>query len=270
MTTVDCWFTDVELADPDRFVGSLSAEFGAVCGLPCGASALGAAAVAAGVTGVAASRATGDGIGFAEGVGAAVCSVGCWVGNVAAGGSAGVAVATAEGTPVRVGVAPADALVSLLDGVELVCGPPELCAIPGRGSAVAVELAGDEPAVLEERGDGDNPVTGDTVDVEPGARDVVRAPAGGTSRVGCGRRPRPVTAPACDAGSDDDEPEDGLEEDESDDGSANATGGVFATAAPTPSANANAPARTMYCAFTGIALGGQPAWAPAERSPEPP
>ena len=53
-------------------------------------------------------------------------------------------------------------------------------------------------------------------------------------------------------------------------GSANATAGVFATAAPMPSATANAPTRPMYCALTGIALSGQPAWAPAERPPEPP
>ena len=53
-------------------------------------------------------------------------------------------------------------------------------------------------------------------------------------------------------------------------GLANATAGVFVTAAPKPSATANAPARTTYCAFTGPALGGQPAWAPAERPPEPP
>jgi hypothetical protein len=52
-------------------------------------------------------------------------------------------------------------------------------------------------------------------------------------------------------------------------GSANATAGVFATAAPMPSATANAPTRPMYCALTGIALSGQPAWAPAERPPEP-
>ena len=78
--------------------------------------------------------------GSAEGASAAGCSVGdaavgCWVGNAAAGGSAGAAVATAAGTPVWVGVAPADAVVSLLDGVELVCAPPELCTIPERGSA---------------------------------------------------------------------------------------------------------------------------------------
>ena len=52
-------------------------------------------------------------------------------------------------------------------------------------------------------------------------------------------------------------------------GSANATPGVVATAPPTPSANANTPARTMYCAFTGIALRGQSARALAERPPEP-
>ena len=100
----------------------------------------GAAAVATGVSGVAASRATSDGTGSAEGAGAAGCSVGnaafgCCVGNAAAGGSAGAAVATAAGTPVWVGVVPADAVVSLLDGVELVCAPPELCTIPERGSA---------------------------------------------------------------------------------------------------------------------------------------
>jgi hypothetical protein len=39
-------------------------------------------------------------------------------------------------------------------------------------------------------------------------------------------------------------------------GSANATPGVVAAAAPTPSANARTPARTMYCASTGIALRG--------------
>ena len=65
---------------------------------------------------------------------------------------------------------------------------------------------------------------------------------------------------------DDDEPDDELEEPVSF-GSANATAGVFATAAPTPSPNARTPARTMYCAFTGIALRAQPARALAERPP---
>ena len=50
-------------------------------------------------------------------------------------------------------------------------------------------------------------------------------------------------------------------------GSANATPGVVATAPPTPSANANTPARIMCCAVTGIALRGQSARAPARWDP---
>ena len=115
-TTVDCRFADVELVDPERFIGTLPAKFGALCDSPCGASVLGAAAVATGVSGVAASRATGD--------------------DATARGLAGAAMATAAGIPVWVGVAPADAVVSLLDGVELVCAPPELFLIPEPRSAV--------------------------------------------------------------------------------------------------------------------------------------
>ena len=105
---------------------------------------MGAAAVTTGVSGVAASRATGDGTGSAEGAGATGCSVGnaavgCWVGNAAAGGSAGGAVATAAGTPVWVGVAPANAVVSLLDGVELVCAPPDLCTTPDEEPAAEAD-----------------------------------------------------------------------------------------------------------------------------------
>ena len=73
-------------------MGSLPAEFGAVCDSWRGASVLGAAAVATGVSGVATSRTSGDGSGSgsAEGAGAASlgAAVDCWVGNVAAGGSA--------------------------------------------------------------------------------------------------------------------------------------------------------------------------------------
>ena len=54
---------------------------------------------------------------------------------------------------------------------------------------------------------------------------------------------------------DDDESDDELEELASV-GAANATAGVFPTADPMPSANARTPARTMYCASTGIALRG--------------
>ena len=59
---------------------------------------------------------------------------------MAAGGSAGAAVATAEDTAVRVSVSPADAMESLPDSVELVCRPPELCTTPERGSAVEASL----------------------------------------------------------------------------------------------------------------------------------
>ena len=133
-TTVDSWVADVALTDPERFVRALPAEFGAPCESPCGAS------------GVASSWATSDCTGSAEGAGAAGSSVGdpevdCSAGDAAVGCSvgacaAGDAAASAEDVPVWVGVASADAVVSLLDGVEPVCAPPELCTTPERGSAV--------------------------------------------------------------------------------------------------------------------------------------
>jgi hypothetical protein len=244
-TTVDCRFADVELADPDRFVGSLPAEFGAACDSWRGASVL--------------------------------------------------AVATAAGIPVWVGVAPADVVVSLLDGVELVGAPPDLFLIPERRSAVGgsvgeeVALAWAPPDLflIPER----RSAFGASV-----AEEVALAWASSTelcatrdvesdeeSAAGADEFVDDVGSvddvPAADSGdgleADDDEPDDELEE--SDDereelgsvGAANATPGVVATAPPTPSANASAPARIMYCAFTGIALRGQPARAPAERPPEP-
>ena len=239
-TTVDCRFADVELADPKRFVGSLSAEFAAVCDSPCGASVLGAAAVATGVSGVAASRATGD--------------------DATARGLAGAAMATAAGIPVRVGVAPADVVVSLLDGVELVCAPPELFLIPERGSAVGASV-------------------GEEVELAWASTELCTTPDVVPDEESAAEADESVD----DVGSVDDvlagDSDDGLEveDDEPDDepeelvsvGSANATAGVLATAAPMPSANANTPARTMYCAFTGIALRGQSARAPATRPPEP-
>jgi hypothetical protein len=117
---VDCRFVDVELADWERFVGSLSAESGAVRDPPCAASIVGAAAIATGVSGVAASCITGDGTGSAEGAaGASGCCVGnaafgCWMDNAAGDGSLGAAVATTGGSSVWSGVAEADAVVSLL------------------------------------------------------------------------------------------------------------------------------------------------------------
>ena len=60
-------------------------------------------------------------------------------------------VATPADTPVWVGVGPANAMVSLPIGVELVCAPPELCTIPERGSAVeGVEPEGEPVAAADE------------------------------------------------------------------------------------------------------------------------
>ena len=240
-TTVDCWVADVELVDPERFIGTLPAKFGALCDSPCGASVLGAAAVATGVSGVAASRATGDARADAT-----------------ARGLAGAAMATAAGIPVWVGVAPADVVVSLLDGVELVCAPPELFLIPERGSAVEASLAEEVELAWA------STELCTTPDVEPDEEAAAEADES-----------------VDDVGSVDDvlaaDSDDGLEadDDESDDereelvsvGSANATPGVVATAPPTPSANANTPARIMCCAVTGIALRGQSARAPARWDP---
>ena len=231
---------------------------------------MGAAAVATGVSGVAASRATSDGTGSAEGATAAGFSsgdaaVGFSSGDAAAGGSSDDAAATAAGTPVWVGVAPADAVVSLLDGVELVCAPPELCTTPERGSAVEASL-GEEVELAWASTE-----LCTTPDVEPDEEPAAEADefvddVGSVADVLAADSDDELEA-------DDDEPDDEESDDELEElvsvGSANATAGVFATAAPTPSANANTPARTMYCAFTGIALRGQPARAPAERPPEP-
>ncbi|HEY6647267.1 MAG TPA: hypothetical protein VI217_09265 [Mycobacterium sp.] len=132
--TVDCGFADVELADSERFVSALPAEFGAPRESPCGAS------------GVASSWATSDCTGSAEGAGAAGSPVGdpevdCLAGDAAVGCSVGACVAgdaasSAEDVPVWVGVAAPDAVVSLLDGAEPVRAPPEFCTTPERGSAV--------------------------------------------------------------------------------------------------------------------------------------
>ena len=284
-TTVDCGVADIDLVDPESFVGSLPAEFGAAYWR--GASVLGAAAVAAGVSGVAASRATGDDIGFAEGAGAARTSVGnaavgCLVGTAAAGDSAGAAVATAAGIPVGVGVAPADTVVSLLDGVELVCAPPELFLIPERGSAVGasvgeeVELVCAPPDLflIPERGSAVGASHGEEVELAWASTDLCTTPDEPDEEAAA-----EADESVDDVGSVDDvlaaDSDDELEADDDDPGelvsvgSANATAGVLATAAPMPSANASTPARTMYCAFTGIALRGQSARAPAERPPEP-
>ena len=151
-----------------------------------------------------------------------------------------------------------DVVVSLLDGVELMCAPPDLFLIPERGSAVEASLAEEVELAWA------STELCTTPDVEPDEEAAAEADES-----------------VDDVGSVDDvlaaDSDDGLEadDDESDDereelvsvGSANATPGVVATAPPTPSANANTPARIMCCAVTGIALRGQSARAPARWDP---
>jgi hypothetical protein len=147
MTTVDCWFTDGELADPERSVRALPAEFGVVRDSPCGASVVAASPTtsenpgSAGGAGVADCSGGAGMAGCSVGDAAAGCSTGdaaagCSAGDSAVGCSTGDAVATAEGTPVWVGVASADSVVSLLDVLEPVRARGELCTAPERGSAV--------------------------------------------------------------------------------------------------------------------------------------
>jgi hypothetical protein len=230
-TTVGCWFADVALADPQRVVDALLAEFGAVCDSPCGASA------------VAPSSATSDCTGSSAGGGAAGCSVGV----AAAGGSSGDAVASAEDSLVWVGVASVDAVVSLLDVVEPVCVPPELCTTPGRESAV--EARRGEVVELVWVSTELSTFSDVELDEEPAAEvDEVVEEVGSVDDV--------LAADSDDElDVDDDEPDAELDELVSV-GSAIATAGVFATAAPMPSANARTPARTMCCASTGTALWG--------------
>ena len=137
----------------------------------------------------------------------------------------------------------------------------ELCTIPERGSAVEASL-GEEVELAWASTE-----LCTIPDVEPEEEPAAEADEF-VDDVG---PVDDVLAADSEAGpeADDDESDDELEDELVSVGSANATPGVFATAAPTPSATANTPARTMYCAFTGIALRGQPARAPAERPPEP-
>jgi len=119
--TVDCWFTEAELADAVRLVRALPVELGAVCESRCGPPVV----VRSGAT-----SAGSTGGGSTGGVAA-----GCGAGKAAVGGSSGEAAEAAEGSSVALGVGSADAVVSL-DGAEAVSAPPELCTIPERGSAV--------------------------------------------------------------------------------------------------------------------------------------
>jgi hypothetical protein len=155
---------------------------------------------------------------------------------------------------------------SVPNAIHRAAHPVLLCTTPERGSAVEaslgeeVELAwsSTELCTISDGEPDEEPATeaDESVDEAGSVDDVLAADSGDELEV------------------DDDEPDGELEEVEELEelesvGSANATPGVLATTAPTPSAAANTPARTTYCAITGIALSGQPARAPAERSPEP-
>ena len=132
--TVDCWFAEVELADPVRFVRC------AAGGIRC--------RMRISVRRIRVSPAWCDG----PAAGWRAPRAGCGAGAAAARratrgrllrGRRGSLVAR-RAKPRRrrraprfaLGVASADAVVSLLDGAEPVSAPPELCTIPERGSAV--------------------------------------------------------------------------------------------------------------------------------------
>jgi hypothetical protein len=183
----------------------------------------------------------------------------CWSGNFSAGGSADVAGATAAGAPVRAGFALADAVVSPLDGDELVCAPPELCTIPVRGSGVEAARCGEvelawastELSAIADVISEEEPVDEADESVEDvGPVDDGRAADSGEELEAA----EDELEDEVDESEDEvDESEDEVEELESV-GSASATPGVFATAVPMPSATANMPTRPIYCAFTGIAI----------------
>ena len=232
-----CRFAGVELSNPAAFAGSVPVEFGAVPESPCLASDLGAGA-APEASGAAAGSATTGVTSSVAGAGAAGCSLAtpvaaatgtsAWVGSVVLVGLVEMVAADDGGAL----VAAADAVVSLLDGVELVCAPPQVCAIPERGSSLEVAVVDDETTEeLMESLVGEEPVDGDGVD--PG--DDVLDPVSDEERF------------ADEDGDFEEESDDGLAEPAS--GSASATPGVVASAAPTPSATTNAPTRPMYRAL---------------------
>jgi hypothetical protein len=242
-TAVDCWFTDDELADPERFVGALPAEFSAVCESLCRAFRVAPSRATSDDTGCSVSDAT-------AGSSVSDATVDCSTVDAAVDCSSGGAAATAEGTPGGVGVASADAVVSLLDEVEPVCAPPELCTTPERGSPVEasrgkeVELVCESVELCTASGvePDEEPVAdaGEVVDEVASADEALAADSDDELDVD---------------DESDDEPDDEPEELVSS-GAANATAGVFATAAPTPSRSASTPARTMCCASTGKAARG--------------
>ena len=218
--------------DPDGFCGPLPAELCPGCAAPRGALGVGVAAAATGVPAAAPCPATGEGSGSTEGVASAACAAAAEAGRTLGADAAGVL------------VAPADAVGSPLADVELVCAPPELCTTPDRGSAVDGSPSdGEEP---------DWPSTEPcpTPDVtstdEPGA--AADEPDDGVEPVDDISDAESEDDPVAD-----DDEEESDEEPESD-GSATANPGVFATAAPMPSATANALTRPRYFALISMGL----------------
>ena len=243
--------------DPDGFCGPLPAELCAGCAAPWGALGVGVSAAATGVPAAAPCPATGEGSGFTEGVAAAPCpATGEGSGSTEGVASAACPAAAAGGTlgdavpaePVGadaagVVVAPADAVGPPLADVELVCAPSELCATPDRGSAVdgspTDEVAPDWPSTEP------CPTPDAASTDEPGA--AADEPADGVEPVDDISDAESEDDPV----ADDDEESD--EEPESD-GSATANPGVFAAAAPMPSATATALTRPRYFALISMGL----------------
>ena len=114
---------------------------------------------------------------------------------------------------------------AVLDGIELVCAPPVLCTMPVRGSGVVDGSADDGLAVAI-----DDVV--ETVVSDGGFEPDGEVDAGDELAEGVDRL-------LLSAGED----ADALDEELVSDGTASATPGVFATAAPTPSAIAKVPTR---------------------------
>ena len=123
-----------------------------------------------------------------------------------------------------------------LDALELVCAPPVLCATPVRGSGFADGSIDDEL-----------PVPVDDVDENVGEDGEFEGVADADAEVDIWGRLEGSFSSMDDAadelGESDDEELDG---ELASDGSASATPGVVATAAPTPRAIANAPTRPTY------------------------
>jgi hypothetical protein len=148
--------------------------------------------------------------------------------------------ANSGGTVVS-GSRPCGAKISITAAAGSACAPPVLCAIPVRGSPVAVDPIDVVPVVLVvpvdtvelDAAEGE-PGEGVVADIGEAIDAAVGSVAGVVSAAGV------VPVDGVDGNSVLDDPESI--------GSANAIPGVLATAAPTPKATANAPTRPTYVA----------------------